>query len=180
MEHPHCARRGVRYRGDTCLRAGRSMRETGTSRKRFQVTLWALGSHQGEVAFPVRGGGVRTTPPCSSNYLGWVAFLWHSRGKKKGFHFQSLLCFSFTSSLGFKKSQKWETALLPQITQVWKLIKQQLAAQLTLGPLVDYLSGKPSYNLLAKWVLQLEGFSSLLQMQPFYFLAAIFVRTCLG
>lgn len=55
---------------------------------------------------------------------------------------------------------------------MWKLIKQQLAAPLTLGPSVDDLSGDPSHNLLANWVLPLGEFSSLLEMQPFYVSAA--------
>lgn len=41
-------------------------------------------------------------------------------------------------------------ALLAQSTQVLKLIKQQLTAQLTLAPLANYPSGNPSYNLFDK------------------------------
>lgn len=48
-------------------------------------------------------GKSRTTPPCSSNYLRLGCTSQAFTGGKIGFHFQSLLCFSFTSSLGFNK-----------------------------------------------------------------------------
>lgn len=64
-------------------------------------------------------GGSTTTLPCSSNSLGWVAFLGHSREKKNKFSFPKLALFQFYQLPWLpQNSQRWEAALLPQITQV--------------------------------------------------------------
>ena len=58
-------------------------------------------------------GGGRTTPPCSSNNLKLGCISQAFKGEKKVCISTSLLCFSFTSSLGFNKTVKKEGSCSP-------------------------------------------------------------------
>lgn len=135
------------------------------NRKWFKKLPWVLWGFQGGGALPAGHGKSgkaswrKLTAACSSDYLSLG--LHFSRKKKKKSSFPKLALFQFTDSLVFNKMVKGKGSCPPlSYCPGWKLIKQQLTAQLTPAPSVDYLSGNPSCSLLDKWILQPEEFSS--------------------
>lgn len=162
-----CARPHARHRGDSDACESTVWWERHKQETVQESALSAVEIHREVALQPTRRqvkppGGNRTSPP-SSNYLRLACISQAFKEKKK-------VCISkacFVSVLpalwaSIKQSKRREAATSAHTTQVWKLIKQQLAAQLTPAPGVDYLNGNPSYNLPVKWILQLEEFSALL------------------